>query len=67
VKRVFILLIFDTLCLIMIFTISFLARAQPAPIQSDGEPGIEAKIAQLETAKRGLEREARETNGYHED
>lgn len=46
--------------------------AAPAPAQSPPdsqtatEPGIPAKIAELEGAKERLARQARETNGYHE-
>ncbi len=44
------------------------ARAQTPSDSSHTavEPNIEAKIIQLETVKRGLARQARETNGYQE-
>ncbi len=43
-------------------------RAQAASDSSPSatEPSTQAKIAQLEAAKQGLARQARETNGYHE-
>ena len=34
--------------------------------QSAAEPSTEAKISELKAAKKHLERQARETNGYHE-
>ena len=43
------------------------AQSPPTEIgQSAAEPSTEAKIAELKHAKKKLERQARETNGYHE-
>jgi hypothetical protein len=68
VKRTAINLLIRALCLTCILVGAFAAHAQPAPAleQSAQEPSIAAKIAQLKAARRGLEREARETQGYHE-
>jgi hypothetical protein len=38
----------------------------PGSAQSATEPDVQAKIAELEAAKKGLERQARETTGYQE-
>jgi len=48
------------------FTRCALAQAPSDLSQATAEPSTQAKIAQLEAAKKGLARQARETNGYHE-
>src|SRR5690348_11025368 len=42
------------------------AQTPAGSSQSATEPSSEAKIAQLEAAKKGLARQAREATGYHE-
>lgn len=56
------------LCLAGLPALTITARAQPPSDSSEPapEPSIQAKIAQLKGAKEGLERQARETMGYHE-
>ncbi|GEM_PF-5154016 len=44
----------------------FGSHALAQPLQSANEPGVQAKISELEAAKKGLERQARETTGYQE-
>jgi hypothetical protein len=67
-KRTPVNLLINFICLACVLAWAFVSHAQPAPgtAQSAEEPGIADKIAELKAAKRGLEREARETNGYHE-
>ncbi len=55
------------LCFLCIPALTAYTQAQPTPLSSGlAEPSRQAKIAQLEAARQGLARQAREATGYHE-
>jgi hypothetical protein len=54
-----------TIAALSIAWVLSVAQARRTHAQA-AEPGIPAKIAELEQAKKGLARQARESNGYHE-
>ncbi len=56
------------LCVWVLWIPHGLVCAQPAPDSCpvSAEPGRQAKIAQLQAVRQGLERQAREATGYHE-
>jgi hypothetical protein len=67
-KRAPEVLIILMLCVLCLPASPHLTYAQPSSemAPSAPEPSIAQKIAQLKAAKKGIERQARETNGYQE-